>query len=126
MLVVDLRGLGYIAVWSDRVENISHVVVHRPGKVAKLRGRIYSFESVIVDITTPSNNQKLSLFNLYVARSRSSRHNMIRILRDFDERLFAQSLDPDLLTDDERLEGLDAETKVWWEALKGGGTAVTS
>jgi hypothetical protein len=127
-----------------------HVVVHRPAngsrgtivgivldpdepifdatspavtlKLTDYQSQGQTIESVIVDITT-SNGQKLSHFNLYVALSRSSGRNTIRILRDFDEKLFAQSLDPDLLTDDERLEGLDAETKVWWETLKGESTA---
>jgi ATP-dependent exoDNAse (exonuclease V) alpha subunit len=80
-------------------------------KLTDYQSQGQTIESVIVDITT-SNGQKLSHFNLYVALSRSSGRNTIRILRDFDEKLFAQSLDPDLLTDDERLEGLDAETKV--------------
>jgi hypothetical protein len=90
------------------------------------RSQGQTIESVIVDISTPPNGQNLSLFNLYVALSRSSGRNTIRILRDFDEKLFAQSLGPDLLTDDERLEGLDAKTKVWWETLKGESTAVIS
>ncbi|KAG9074907.1 hypothetical protein FRC06_010390, partial [Ceratobasidium sp. 370] len=71
-----------------------------------------TIDSVIVNTTTPPDGGKLSLFNLYVALSRSSGRETVRILRNFDEWLFAQPVDPDLLADDDRLERLDRETAI--------------
>ncbi|KAG9074947.1 hypothetical protein FRC06_010366, partial [Ceratobasidium sp. 370] len=42
----------------------------------------------------------------------SSGQETMRILRDFDERLLEQALDPDLADEDERLEKLNATTKL--------------
>ncbi|KAG8702074.1 hypothetical protein FRC08_003717, partial [Ceratobasidium sp. 394] len=68
--------------------------------------RIYAFtdyqsqgqtiESVIVDITIPPAGKRLTLFNIYVALSRSSGTETIRLLRDFDEGVLMQPLDEDL------------------------------
>ncbi|GBE80035.1 ATP-dependent DNA helicase PIF1 [Sparassis crispa] len=70
---------------------------------------------VIVDMKTPPPPGTLSLFNLYVALSRSSGRSTIRLLRDFDpELLLKQSHDPDLLAEDDRLERLNEQTKAWW------------
>lgn len=51
---------------------------------------------VIVDIAEPPSGT-LTLFNLYVALSQSTGRNTIRLLRDFDEQLFRQSHDLDLM-----------------------------
>ena len=46
---------------------------------------------VIVDIASPPRpSGGLSLFNLYVALSRSSGRETIRLLRDFDDELFTK------------------------------------
>ncbi|THG95067.1 hypothetical protein EW026_g6512 [Hermanssonia centrifuga] len=73
---------------------------------------------VVVDIATPPSGA-LSLFNLYVALSRSAGRDTIRLLRGFDERQFMQSHDPELALEDERLGTLDAVTKQWWIAMGG-------
>ncbi|THG94081.1 hypothetical protein EW026_g7317 [Hermanssonia centrifuga] len=73
---------------------------------------------VIVDIASPPTGT-LSLFNLYVALSRSSGRDTIRLLRDFDDQLFRQAHDPELLIEDERLEALDLLTKQWWQQMGG-------
>ena len=73
---------------------------------------------VIVDIASPPQGT-LSLFNLYVALSRSSGRDTIRILRDFDESIFLKSHDTDLLAEDDRLERLDEKTKQWWCEMEG-------
>lgn len=73
---------------------------------------------VLVDIASPPTG-KLSLFNLYVALSRSSGRQTIRLLRDFDEKGFLQSHNPDLLLEDERLEDLDQRNHAAWKALGG-------
>ncbi len=72
---------------------------------------------VLVDIKSPPGPQKLSLFNLYVALSRSSGRQTIRLLRDFDERLFMQTHEEDLLLEDARLEDLDRTTREWWKQM---------
>jgi len=72
---------------------------------------------VLVDIATPPPPGKLTLFNLYVALSRSSGRNTIRLLRDFDDAVFMQSHDADLLEEDDRLERLNEQTKKWWEEM---------
>jgi hypothetical protein len=71
---------------------------------------------VIVDIATPPSGT-LSLFNLYVALSRSSGRETIRLLRDFDDELFKKSHDVFLLEEDDRLERLNESTRSWWLAL---------
>ncbi|PSS37626.1 hypothetical protein PHLCEN_2v553 [Hermanssonia centrifuga] len=71
---------------------------------------------VVVDIASPPYG-KLSLFNLYVALSRSSGRETIRLLRDFDDRLFCQRQDTELYVEDERLERLNGETLAWWSLL---------
>ena len=68
---------------------------------------------VIVDIASPPTG-KLSLFNLYVALSRSSGREAVRLLRDFDDKIFLEAHEPELVLEDERLDKLDKETKVWW------------
>ncbi|OSC97675.1 hypothetical protein PYCCODRAFT_1376529 [Trametes coccinea BRFM310] len=59
---------------------------------------------VIVDLQTPRGG-RLTLFNLYVALSRSR------------GQIFKQTHDMDLLREDDRLEHLNRVTKEWWEEL---------
>lgn len=72
---------------------------------------------VIIDIAKPPTG-KLSLFNLYVALSRSSGRQMIRLLRDFDEQIFHSPHDEYLLQEDDRLERLNAETRRAWDVIR--------
>lgn len=67
---------------------------------------------VLVDIARPPTGG-LNLFNLYVALSRSSGRESIRLLRDFDEKLFLCSHTPHLLAEDDRLAELDKQTAAW-------------
>ena len=76
---------------------------------------------VLVDITSPPPPGTLSLFNLYVALSRSSGRQTIRLLRDFDDELFLQTHDPHLILEDARLKDLDTETTIWWQGVREGG-----
>ncbi len=78
------------------------------------RSQGQTIPTVIVDIKSPPGPAKLSLFNLYVALSRSSGRQTIRLLRDFDPRLFFEAHEDDLLKEDERLEDEDRKTKQWW------------
>ncbi|KAI6009235.1 hypothetical protein EDC04DRAFT_2581691 [Pisolithus marmoratus] len=68
---------------------------------------------VIVNIAKPPMGA-LNLFNLYVALSRSSGHDTIRLLRDFDESIFLKSHTLELLAEDDHLAELDAKTTKWW------------
>ena len=63
---------------------------------------------VIVDIVIPPTGG-LSLCNLFVALSRSSARDTIRLLRNFEEKLFEKRHDcrGALLQEDERLEEID-------------------
>jgi hypothetical protein len=49
----------------------------------------------------------LTLFNVYVALSRSAGRSTIRLLRDFDEQIFLKAFSMDLTQEDERLQWLD-------------------
>lgn len=68
---------------------------------------------VIVDIAKPPSGS-LTLFNVYVALSRSSGRHTIRLLRDFDEDVLLKPLDEHLALEDERLNQLDKETEFLW------------
>lgn len=80
------------------------------------RAQGQTISSVIVDIARPPSGG-LNLFNLYVALSRSSGRDTIRLLRDFDEKLFLCNHSTDLLAEDDRLAVLDEQTKGWWLQL---------
>lgn len=74
---------------------------------------------VIVDIAPPPSS-RLSLFNLYVALSRSSGRSTIRLLRDFDDDMFLQGHEAELIEEDDRLEHLDKVTGEWWMGMQAG------
>ena len=69
----------------------------------------------MVDIGKPLHSQ-LTPFNAYVALSRSSGRDNIRLLCGFDDRLFTKHLNEHLRHEDLWLERLDRETKARWEA----------
>jgi hypothetical protein len=71
----------------------------------------------ILDLASPPTG-KLTLFNLYVALSHSKGHSSVRLLQDFDDKVFKQSHDPALILEDERLESLNEKTKTWWNQIK--------
>jgi len=71
---------------------------------------------VIIDIGSPPSG-KLSLFNLYIALSRSSGREMIRLLWEFDDDIFLEAHEPELMLEDERLDDLDGTTKLWWQRM---------
>ena len=71
---------------------------------------------VVVDIASPPSSG-LSLFNLYVALSRSSGRGTIRLLREFDDDTFLQGHEPELIEEDERLEQLNEMTGEWWKKM---------
>ncbi|KIK33321.1 hypothetical protein CY34DRAFT_43113, partial [Suillus luteus UH-Slu-Lm8-n1] len=58
---------------------------------------------------------KLTPFDAYVALSHGHGKAHIRLLRDFDECLFTTHPCEHLRVEDERLERLDKEMRIWWE-----------
>ncbi|KAK0215619.1 hypothetical protein IW262DRAFT_226575 [Armillaria fumosa] len=76
------------------------------------RSQGQTIPAVIVDVARPPTG-KLSLFNLYVALSRSSGQESIQLLQDFEEEDFLQGHDTELLMEDDRLDALDKGTQLW-------------
>ena len=74
-----------------------------------------TIESVIVDLARPPSG-KLTGFNAYVTLSRSRGKSTIRLLRDFDEKLFTVHPNEHLRREDARLEILEKETIDRYEA----------
>ncbi|KAF9040360.1 hypothetical protein BDZ89DRAFT_1060455 [Hymenopellis radicata] len=72
---------------------------------------------VFIDIATPPGGA-LNLFNIYVALSRSSGRDAVRLLRDFDEQVFLQGHSTELLAEDDRLEKMNQVTLEWWGKMK--------
>ncbi|TFY52705.1 hypothetical protein EVJ58_g9862 [Rhodofomes roseus] len=73
---------------------------------------------VVVDIASPPSGSDLTLFNIYVALSRSAGRQTIRLLRDFDERLLFRPQDTQLEAEDKRLCEMDDTTRRWWEQMR--------
>ena len=78
------------------------------------RSQGQTIANVLVDIASPPSGM-LSLFNLYLALSRSSGWETIRLLRHFDEDIFMVEHNPILIVEDKQLEALDIETRKWYE-----------
>ncbi|KAI6045270.1 hypothetical protein EDC04DRAFT_2559784 [Pisolithus marmoratus] len=76
------------------------------------RSQGQTISHVIMDIAKPPTGG-LNLFNLYVALSRSSGRATIRLLRDFDEKIFLCAHSADLLAEDDCLADLDRRTMTW-------------
>ncbi|KII87046.1 hypothetical protein PLICRDRAFT_112999 [Plicaturopsis crispa FD-325 SS-3] len=74
-----------------------------------------TLERLLADIGKVSSGS-LNPFNAYVALSRSRGRDTIRLLRDFDDKLFTQHPSEDLRVEDARLEALASETLERWKA----------
>ncbi|KIL62628.1 hypothetical protein M378DRAFT_80921 [Amanita muscaria Koide BX008] len=74
------------------------------------RAQGQTIDCVIVDLGRPPTG-KLTPFNAYVALSRSSGRDTIRLLREFDEQLFTTAPSEALEAEDRRLEWLNGETR---------------
>ncbi|KAL1743267.1 hypothetical protein HDZ31DRAFT_41346 [Schizophyllum fasciatum] len=72
--------------------------------------------AVLVDIAKVPSGQ-LSLFNVYVALSRSTGRNSIRLIRGYDRDVFLRAHEPELIEEDERLDHLDSETNERWSRM---------
>ena len=74
------------------------------------RAQGQTIRNVIVDISTPPYGG-LNLFNLYVALSRGTGREGIRLLREFDHKIFfSKPLPEALVIEDSRLQELNRET----------------
>ena len=82
------------------------------------RSQGQTIPKVIIDIEEPTTGSPLTLFNVYVALSRSHGRDGIRLLRSFNENLFKRKLPSSLFEEDHRLEMLNETMKKWWDKLK--------
>lgn len=80
------------------------------------RSQGQTIEYVIIDIGWPPSGG-LTGFNAYVALSRSSGRETIRLLRDFENKLFTQHPNEDLRIEDRRLEEEDRKTWIRWNLI---------
>jgi len=80
------------------------------------RSQGQTIEYCIVDIGSPPTGQ-LTPFNAYVTLSRSHGKDSIRLLRDFDDKLFTQHPSEYLRNEDHRLINMDKKTTLHWESL---------
>ena len=81
------------------------------------RSQGQTLEPVIVDIGRPPLGH-LTPFNIYVALSRGTGRDSIRLLRDFDETLLQHHPSEFLRLEDERLDSLNESTKCLWETRR--------
>ena len=81
------------------------------------RSQGQTLEPVIVDIGPPPYG-RLTPFNVYVALSRGTGRDNIRLLRDFDETLLQHHPSEYLRLEDERLDSLNDSTKEIWESRR--------
>jgi ATP-dependent exoDNAse (exonuclease V) alpha subunit len=81
------------------------------------RSQGQTLEPVIVDIGPPPYG-RLTPFNIYVALSRGTGQETIRLLRDFDVSLLQQHPSEFLRLEDERLQKMNDATKKIWEARR--------
>lgn len=81
------------------------------------RAQGQTLDCCIVDIGPPPTWQ-LTPFNAYVTLSCSRGRHNIRLLRNFEERLFTQHPSEYLRKEDRRLDGMDQKTIMWWEKAR--------
>jgi hypothetical protein len=81
------------------------------------RSQGQTLPAVIVDLAKPPNG-KLTPFGAYVALSRSRGRDTIRLLRDFEDKIFTTHPSELLRNENLRLEELDQLTKAWWHHKK--------
>ena len=89
------------------------------------RGQGQTLYPVVIDIgRTPTGS--LTPFNAYVALSRGRSRDSIRLLRDFEDKMFTVHASEFLRQEDMRLHHLDEQTRSAWEKKKGGPISGTS
>lgn len=78
------------------------------------RAQGQTIPNVLIDIRKPPSFA-LTPFNAYVALSRSPGAANVRLIGDFEDKLFTQHPNEMLRNEDYRLDVLDRETKIRWE-----------
>jgi hypothetical protein len=78
------------------------------------RAQGQTIDPMVIDIARPPTGG-LTPFNVYVALSRGTSRDRIRLLRDFEDKLFTQHPSEHLRREDSRLDKLRVETEWWWE-----------
>lgn len=103
----------------DRKETITRLQLPMTPAYAftDYRSQGQTINPVVIDIGPPPSGG-LTPFNAYVALSRGQSRDSIRLLRDFDDKLFTQHPSEYLRIEDERLIELDKQTKEWWEKMR--------
>ena len=81
------------------------------------RSQGQTLQPVMIDIGPPPYGH-LTPFNVYVALTRGTGRDNIRLLRDFDETLLQHHPSEFLRLEDERLDRLNKTTRDLWEARK--------
>ncbi|KAG8728410.1 hypothetical protein FRC12_021771 [Ceratobasidium sp. 428] len=81
------------------------------------RSQGQTISAAIVGIAEPPTGGELKRANVYVALSRCSGRDSIRILRNFNQNILKKPVDLDLKKEDERLEELNSITKRWWDKI---------
>lgn len=82
------------------------------------RAQGQTLDFVLADLANPPTGSPLNLFHVYVALSRSPSRAGIRLIRDFDSKLFKKPYSEELIDQDAELVLLDNETKEWWKNLR--------
>ena len=88
------------------LRKIRNILIFAAYAFTDYRSQGQTLPYVIIDIASPPTGT-LSLFNLFVTLLKGRGRASIRLLRDFDEKLFMASHDPALIDEDERLEKLN-------------------
>ena len=107
----------------EKKKKVVEVKVFRKGCTAAYcftdyRSQGQTIPHVIVDISHLPAAGSSRLFNLYVALSRSSGRETIRLLQEFDDEIFLEAHEPELVPlEDERLDNLDDTTKQSWQEM---------
>ncbi|QRV95124.1 Helitron helicase-like domain at N-terminus [Ceratobasidium sp. AG-Ba] len=81
------------------------------------RSQGQTIEAAFVDIATPPTGGELEKSNVYVAVSRVSCLDDIRLLREFNRDILKRPMEPELRQEEERLERLDSLTEKWWHQI---------
>jgi ATP-dependent exoDNAse (exonuclease V) alpha subunit len=81
------------------------------------RAQGQTIDPVVIDIAQPPTG-RLTACNAYVALSRGRSRGGIRLLHDFDDKLFTRHPCEHLRNEDVRLQNLRVETEKWWDIVE--------
>jgi hypothetical protein len=107
-MIHDVHGANKAVTWYQ-------VPVTSAYAFTDYRAQGQTIQCTLFVIAQPPTGE-LMPFNAYVALSRGHGRESMRLLRDFNDRLFTQHPSENLRPEDEWLERLDAITRSWWDA----------